>query len=100
MSELMRQKLDELATLREALEATYVEESQVRAELLGPLLDELAALEKAYRPLYKEIAAHEAALAAAIKRMTAQTAQRIHALDAQRVATDAQADVVHLSSSR
>lgn len=100
MSELMRQKLDELVTLREAVQATYVEESQARAELLGPLLDELAALEKAYRPLYKEIAAHEAALAAAIKRMTAQTAQRLHALDVQSVITDTQTDVVHASSSR
>ncbi len=98
MSELMRQKLDELATLREAVEATYVEGAQVRAELFAPLLDELAALEKTYRPLYKEIAAHEAALAAAIRRVTAQTAQRLQDLDVQRTPTNAQADVVSPSS--
>ena len=100
MSELMRQKLDELATLRGAVEASYVEETQARDELLGPLLNELVALEKVYRPLYKEIAAHEATLAVAIKRMTAQMALRLHALDAQRIATDAQTDVVNTSSLR
>ncbi|MBC8163515.1 MAG: hypothetical protein H7Z42_20090 [Roseiflexaceae bacterium] len=70
MSQTIRQKLDELATLRAALVMTPAIGAPVRTAQLRTLQAELDALTAEYQPIYDDIRRREQALSSALKQLT------------------------------
>lgn len=70
MSQLIKQKLDELATLRAALGMTHTGDAPVRSAQLHTFQAELDALTAEYQPIYDDIRRREQALNTALKKLT------------------------------
>ncbi len=81
MSQLIKQKLDELATLRAALGMTNTSTTVVPSAQLHTFQAELDALTAEYQPIYDDIRRREQALNSALKKLTRRITSSVDTID-------------------